>query len=338
MTPRALPTAPAIPVPDEAWGYDEDASGNLRLLRPRFPPGTAVGPGHYDPNFEATSMLRTGPSIDFAHVSERQQPRAQATEAAADDAPRRWPQPPEPPAAMPLAALRPRRSLAQQPEGPRAPPPPPPGPGEFEASAGIGTVRPVLDFPRAARYHVRQGAALPLPPLSRGALRTLHPAEAFRVRRAALARGARPRPFLADRAFDFWAVSDDGDGAPTIEDDGSAPRRAPIKRPEDDEGLIGAWTGKPEPPGLTKRSRHLWRSFCVADANGNGLVSKPELMEMLKAAGVSALLGGNAGLLDAWARGDENHDGSISWDEFKALHREMPKLGLAELWRGSTMI
>ena len=84
VTPRALPTAPAIPVPDEAWGYDEDASGNLRLLRPRFPPGTAVGPGSYDPNFEATSMLRTGPSIDFAHVSERQQPRAQATEAAAE--------------------------------------------------------------------------------------------------------------------------------------------------------------------------------------------------------------------------------------------------------------
>lgn len=38
--------------------------------------------------------------------------------------------------------------------------------------------------------------------------------------------------------------------------------------------------GKAEPPGLTKRTRHLWRSFCVADRNSSGLVSKPELFEV----------------------------------------------------------
>ena len=43
-------------------------------------------------------------------------------------------------------------------------------------------------------------------------------------------------------------------------------------------------------------------------------------------------------MLTAFKQGDENTDGSLSWDEFKELDRHAPNLGLRDLWRGNARI
>ena len=54
-----LPSAPSIPGPNQGYGYDESANGELMLHRgPDYIPGTvkdSVGPGHYDPKSITTA-------------------------------------------------------------------------------------------------------------------------------------------------------------------------------------------------------------------------------------------------------------------------------------------
>lgn len=172
--PAPQPKAPSIPMPDDAWGYDEDERGELRLLRPASPSGTPRGPAAYTPNFDASSMHTAAPMYGFGLGSERpmlrEVGREAAPEAAAeDDVPRRLRQP------MPLAALarrRARRSAFEgsSPHSHSRSPPPRPGPGAFDPPAGLGETCAVLSFPPQARHHVRPRATLPLPPLKRGAV------------------------------------------------------------------------------------------------------------------------------------------------------------------------
>lgn len=187
---------PSIPVPDMAWGYEENDSGILTLQQPpQFPLGSSRGPGAYSPT---AFNLPSAPNYDFSLS------RGRGAAAPADDAdgfdgdeatadarrnsqhePPTWappvsqrccgtrvgPVPIQPRQPMPIAAnlqLAPRPPSTARPLGPQ---PPPPGPGTFGTPRGMGAVQQVVrTMPAQTRHYSRAGTriALPLPPSHRG--------------------------------------------------------------------------------------------------------------------------------------------------------------------------
>jgi hypothetical protein len=161
--PRTYAAPPAIPIPSQAWGYEEGEHGSLVLAAPEEPAGEPRGPGAYTPT-DAT--MRSAPHVDFS-LSAARQILLPPTPHEGGGLP-----PPEcrvsvPRRPLPLAAiaqLSPRRhwpaQLAQQPS-----PPPTPGPDAFETR--LFRSRPCGTYPQQSRHFARL-LALPLPPLSRG--------------------------------------------------------------------------------------------------------------------------------------------------------------------------
>lgn len=94
----------------------------------------------------------------------------------------------------------------------------------------------------------------------------------------------------------------------------------------------GAWAGdmfeaadgRPPPPGLDEQGQLLWRSFCTADANGDGHLSRREFFDALDSQG--ALAGQAAKWIAALKEVDENANAFIEWDEYEALGRAHPEL------------
>ena len=86
--------------------------------------------------------------------------------------------------------------------------------------------------------------------------------------------------------------------------------------------LYEAAEGRREPDGLSDSERVLWRSFCTADLNSNGALSKRELIEALEREGSSDVKEALRGFLEL----DENANGKMEWGEFKALALKLPAL------------
>lgn len=339
---------PAIPSVDLAWGYDIYEDGQLEFMKPPKTPGDPRGPGSYSPTTAMT--MRRGPSVDFSRVSGRDD--VPAERRPADD----WvagmaeeyefksgmfmgdtivpPRQPMPIAANVLRTPRSQRSLESQ---ELAFPPPSPGPGDFELSRKL--TRPVVaKFPRQVRYHARPALA-PLPPLRRSP-RNVHvrsPRNAgdvgLSVRRQDLKTAWRPPALLQGTArdplaFDFWAVDPTPASTPEAakgRDEGPKLSNAAARR----QALADAWDGRDYPPGLSERERKLWRAFCTADLDFDGSVSRKELFEALRCAGVSERMG-TKGLADAFRLADSNDDAQIDWEEFLHLAKLMPELALED--------
>jgi hypothetical protein len=163
--PRGAP--PSIPMPDQAWGYEEEADGSLVLQQPD-PTPFAPGPGSYDPSLD--SIKPTAASIDFGAGSGReyQVPEmgpigsAVSEELAPGDHEGQTANPkpysPLPSATHPpklysstYGKQRPRYSqTADAPSNAEDP-----APGVYEVPPGVGRTRPVPAFPRQRRYQVR---------------------------------------------------------------------------------------------------------------------------------------------------------------------------------------
>ena len=75
---------PSIPVPDMAWGYEEDDGGVLTLQQPeKLPAGSGRGPGAYDPTTAFT--LPASPRYGFGSASGRGKPKRGAGRKAPRD-------------------------------------------------------------------------------------------------------------------------------------------------------------------------------------------------------------------------------------------------------------
>ena len=235
------------PVPDMAWGYEENQDGVLVLQVPqRHPPGSTCGPGSYSPT---DCFMPHSPRYDFGRSLGREPPERHTdwTDVEEDDssastisdgigasAPTRRP--------MPIAAVLQRGSRPQIKAKPIEPASPLPGPGAFAFPLGIGDKLPVSKpLPLQARFFARGvgSVKLPLSPGRRGRhldqpLRTEVP---LGIQRAEL---APPKPPEARRfnrhdlqlgSYHSWRSENHGENhAHAHEDDAADPDIAPTPR------------------------------------------------------------------------------------------------------------